>query len=162
VERIAAVIKDHKILVFSQFVSMLEIVSERLQHEGIPYISLTGKTTKREQVVSKFQQDETIRVFLISLKAGGTGLNLTAADYVFIIDPWWNPATENQAIDRVHRIGQTKKIIATRLICKNSIEERMMELQAMKATISNSVVDAGTSFFDLISRDDLIALTSSQ
>jgi SNF2 family DNA or RNA helicase len=162
VERIAAVIKDHKVLVFSQFVSMLEIVSERLQHEGIPYISLTGKTTKREQVVSKFQQDETIRVFLISLKAGGTGLNLTAADYVFIIDPWWNPATENQAIDRVHRIGQTKKIIATRLICRNSIEERMMELQAMKATISNSVVDAGTSFFDLISRDDLIALTSSQ
>ncbi len=162
VDRIASVIKDHKVLVFSQFVSMLEIVSERLQHEGIPYISLTGKTTKREQVVAKFQQDESIRVFLISLKAGGTGLNLTAADYVFIIDPWWNPATENQAIDRVHRIGQTKKIIATRLICKNSIEERMMELQKMKATISESVVEAGTSFFDLVSREDLIALTSNR
>lgn len=130
----------HKILVFSQFTSMLGLIKERLEEEDITYEYLDGKTKNREEKVKIFQEDKNIRVFLISLKAGGVGLNLTAADYIFLVDPWWNPAVENQAIDRAHRIGQDKKVIAYKMICRDSIEEKIINLQNTKKQISNSII----------------------
>ena len=118
---------NHKVLVFSQFVGMLDLIKTELDKHGLKYAYLTGQSTKREKIVSEFQEDDEIRIFLISLKAGGTGLNLTQADYVYLIDPWWNPAVENQAIDRCYRIGQEKHVMAVRLITPNTIEEKIME-----------------------------------
>jgi SNF2 family DNA or RNA helicase len=131
---------NHKILVFSQFTSMLQLIRDRLDNENIAYEYLDGKTQKREEKVKNFQSDETLRVFLISLKAGGVGLNLTAADYVYLVDPWWNPAVESQAIDRSYRIGQTKHVIAYKMICKDTIEEKIVDLQKDKKHVSNSVI----------------------
>ncbi|NJM14267.1 MAG: SWF/SNF helicase family protein [Bacteroidales bacterium] len=111
---------------------MLDIIEARLKNEGIKYTRLTGETRDRQGVVKQFEEDDDCRVFLISLKAGGTGLNLVSADYVFLIDPWWNPAVENQAIDRAHRIGQTKKVFAYRMVCKDTIEEKIIQLQERK------------------------------
>ena len=130
----------HKILVFSQFVKMLQIIKTRLEEENIQFEYLDGQTTQRQNNVNNFQQNENIRVFLISLKAGGTGLNLTEADYVFIIDPWWNPAVENQAIDRCYRIGQTKNVMAYRMICKDTIEEKIVSLQQKKKKVASSII----------------------
>lgn len=131
---------EHKVLVFSQFTSMLSLIADRLSEEGISYTYLDGSSSNRQELVEEFQQDETQRVFLISLKAGGTGLNLTAADYVFLIDPWWNPAVENQAIDRCYRIGQDKQVMAYRMICKDSIEEKILKLQEGKREVSESII----------------------
>jgi SNF2 family DNA or RNA helicase len=131
---------NHKILVFSQFVKMLQIVKTRLEEEHITFEYLDGQTTNRQDRVENFQNNADVRVFLISLKAGGTGLNLTEADYVFIIDPWWNPAVENQAIDRCYRIGQTKKVMAYRMICKDTIEEKIVSLQQKKKTVASSII----------------------
>ena len=131
-EQIEAKAGQHKILVFSQFVTMLDLIRTELQNRDIGHEYLTGQTRDREGVVNNFQQNAEIRVFLISLKAGGTGLNLTEADYVYIVDPWWNPAVENQAIDRSYRIGQKKNVIAVRLICPDTIEEKIMLLQETK------------------------------
>jgi SNF2 family DNA or RNA helicase len=131
---------NHKILVFSQFVKMLQIVKTRLDDEKIQYEYLDGQTTNRQNNVNNFQNNADIRVFLISLKAGGTGLNLTEADYVFIIDPWWNPAVENQAIDRCYRIGQTKNVMAYRMICKDTIEEKIVSLQQKKKKVASSII----------------------
>lgn len=130
----------HKILVFSQFVKMLQLIKTRLEDEKVEYEYLDGQTTNREEKVNNFQTNTDVRVFLISLKAGGTGLNLTQADYVFIVDPWWNPAVENQAIDRCYRIGQSKKVMAYRMICKDTIEEKIMSLQQKKRTVASNVV----------------------
>src|SRR5690606_10653722 len=126
--------------VFSQFVSMLSLVRKELDTQGIRYVSLTGSTRDRGAVVRQFQEDPGVRVFLISLKAGGTGLNLTAADYVYLIDPWWNPAVENQAIDRAHRIGQEKKVVAVRLVTPNTVEEKIAVLQQRKSALADSLV----------------------
>lgn len=134
------IVGGHKALVFSQFTSMLALVQKRLQLEGISYVYLDGSTTNREEVVAHFQEDDEIRVFLISLKAGGTGLNLTAADYVFLLDPWWNPAVENQAIDRAYRIGQEKHVNAYRMVCKDTIEEKIIELQSSKRALSEDII----------------------
>jgi len=135
----------HKALVFSQFTSLLAIVKRRLDAAGIVYEYLDGKTRDREAHVNRFQNDPECPVFLISLKAGGTGLNLTAAEYVFLLDPWWNPATEAQAIDRAHRIGQSRHVIATRLVAKDTVEERILELQAGKRALADAILggDAG-------------------
>ncbi|MCH5717907.1 DEAD/DEAH box helicase [Niabella hibiscisoli] len=122
----------HKILVFSQFVGMLDLVKAKLEEKAIPFEYLTGQTKDRGSRVHNFQTNEDMRVFLVSLKAGGVGLNLTAADYVYLVDPWWNPAAENQAIDRAHRIGQNKNVVAVRLICLNTIEEKIVNLQKKK------------------------------
>ena len=116
-------------LLFSQFVTMLDIIRDRLQDMNIPYYWLTGSTNNRAEVVEQFQTDESACVFLLSLKAGGSGLNLTAASYVILYDPWWNPAVEAQAIDRAHRIGQTQPVMAYRMITKETIEEKIMLLQ---------------------------------
>lgn len=141
----------HKILVFSSFVKMLALIEGRLKAENIAYEYLDGQTRKRQQKVDNFQNNPEIRVFLISTKAGGTGLNLTEADYVFITDPWWNPAVENQAIDRCYRIGQTKQVMAYRMICRNSIEEKILALQQKKQGIADSLIsiDNEQKTFDL-------------
>jgi len=130
----------HKIVVFSQFTSMLSLVKDRLEEEGILYTYLDGKSKNREEIVTNFQENENIRVFLISLKAGGVGLNLTAADYVFLIDPWWNPAVESQAIDRCYRIGQEKHVMAYRMICKDTVEEKIVKMQTDKKKVSSSII----------------------
>ena len=140
IENIKEKTGNHKILVFSQFVKMLQIVKNRLEEEHINYEYLDGKTTNRQERVENFQNNTDVRVFLISLKAGGVGLNLTEADYVFIIDPWWNPAVENQAIDRCYRIGQTKKVMAYRMICKDTIEEKIVSLQQKKKNVASSII----------------------
>src|SRR4029077_3992429 len=126
--------------VFSQFVELLELIKPVLTARQWPIFMLTGGTENRGELVSRFQAAEGPSVFLISLKAGGFGLNLTAASYVVLFDPWWNPAVENQAIDRTHRIGQTNKVIAYRLLIKNSIEEKIRELQKHKKALAEDVL----------------------
>jgi len=128
----SVIAENHKAIVFSQFTSMLAIVRARLDEKGVPYEYLDGATRDRAARVERFQGDAECRVFLISLKAGGVGLNLTAAGYVFLLDPWWNPAVEAQAIDRAHRIGQTRTVFAYRLIATDTVEERVLELQQRK------------------------------
>jgi superfamily II DNA or RNA helicase len=151
---------NHKILVFSQFVKMLDIVQEKLKENEIEYAYLDGKTSlkEREARVNEFQNDQAKRVFLISLKAGGTGLNLTAADYVYILDPWWNPAVENQAIDRCYRMGQEKHVIAYRMVCTNTIEEKIMLLQQAKTKMAKEVIAEGDSFLGSLDGDGMLAL----
>ncbi len=129
---------------------MLGLIQERLETENISYEYLDGQTRNREEKVQNFQENDKIKVFLISLKAGGTGLNLTKAEYVFLVDPWWNPAVENQAIDRCYRIGQTKNVMAYRMICKNTIEEKIVALQDSKKAVSDSIIqiDKESKSFD--------------
>lgn len=152
----------HKALVFSQFLGMLGLIRKELEEKGIPYVYFDGSTTsqERERAIQRFQNDEDCRVFLISLKAGGIGLNLTAADYVYIVDPWWNPAVEQQAIDRTHRIGQTKNIFAYRLICKDTIEEKMLQLQERKRALASDLVSDDNAFLKKLSSDDVAFLFS--
>jgi SNF2 family DNA or RNA helicase len=130
----------HKILIFSQFVSMLRIMEEHLQREGIAYAYMDGASQNRQEEVERFNRDPALKVFLLSLKVGGVGLNLTSADTVIIYEPWWNPAVENQAIDRVHRIGQNNAVLAYRLITKGTIEEKMLELQNRKRFLMDALV----------------------
>lgn len=152
----------HKALVFSQFLGMLALIRHSLEKAGIPYVYFDGSTssTDREKAIEEFQSNDECRVFLISLKAGGIGLNLTAADYVYIVDPWWNPAVEQQAIDRTHRIGQTKNIFAYRLICKDSIEEKMLQLQERKRSLAQDLVTDDSAFLKRLTRDDIAFLLS--
>jgi SNF2 family DNA or RNA helicase len=153
---------NHKIVVFSQFVSMLSIIRRELDRDQVVYEYLDGKSSKksRQQSVERFQEDEACRVFLISLKAGGTGLNLTAADYVFLVDPWWNPAVEEQAIDRTYRIGQDKKVFAYRMICKDTIEEKILNYQKKKKAIASDIIQAEESFMKQLSSEDIKDLFS--
>ncbi|KIC93852.1 DEAD/DEAH box helicase [Flavihumibacter solisilvae] len=157
-EQIESKTQNHKILVFSQFVSMLDLIKKELESRNIAYEYLSGRTNNREQVVSSFQNNESIRVFLISLKAGGTGLNLTEADYVYLVDPWWNPAVENQAIDRCYRIGQVKNVVAVRLICPDTIEEKIVKLQETKRALSTDLVKTEAFFFGSISKSEWLSL----
>jgi SNF2 family DNA or RNA helicase len=150
----------HKILVFSQFVGMLELIRKALTARGISFAWLTGQTRNRAAVVEAFQQDAGIRVFLVSLKAGGTGLNLTAADYVYLVDPWWNPAVENQAIDRIYRIGQHKKVVAVRLICPDTIEAKILKLQESKIALTQDLVRTDAAILKSMSKQELLALFS--
>jgi len=157
-EQIETKAPQHKILVFSQFVSMLDLIREELKAKNIAFEYLTGQTKGRSARVDNFQNNSKIRVFLISLKAGGTGLNLTEADYVYIVDPWWNPAVENQAIDRSYRIGQKKNVIAVRLICPDTIEEKIMKLQTSKKDLAEDLVKTDVSVLKSLSRKDLMDL----
>ncbi len=147
--------EGHKALVFSQFTSLLALVKPMLDQEKIVYEYLDGKTQDRKTPVERFQNDPNCPVFLISLKAGGTGLNLTAADYVFILDPWWNPAVEAQAIGRAHRIGQTQKVFAYRMIAKGTVEEKILELQKTKRDLAESIISEDQDFVTKLTRDDL-------
>ncbi len=147
--------EGHKALVFSQFTSMLAIVKKHLDKRGIVYEYLDGQTRNRKERVERFQSDDECGVFLISLKAGGLGLNLTAADYVFLLDPWWNPAIESQAIDRAHRVGQSRKVVAYRLICRNSVEERIAELQGKKRSLAEAILTADNSMIRNLTSEEL-------
>ncbi|GAB4041055.1 DEAD/DEAH box helicase [Spirosoma jeollabukense] len=149
---------QHKILVFSQFVTMLDLIKKELIDRQIGFEYLTGQTRNRADSVNRFQNDDTVRVFLISLKAGGTGLNLTQADYVYMVDPWWNLAVENQAIDRSYRIGQKKNVVAVRLICPDTIEEKILELQASKRELADNLIRTDTSILKSLSKADLLNL----
>jgi superfamily II DNA or RNA helicase len=149
-----------KALIFSQFTSMLSLVKRRLDARALRHCYLDGQTRDRRRVVEQFQSDPTIPVFLISLKAGGFGLNLTAAEYVFILDPWWNPAVEAQAIDRTHRIGQTRHVFAYRMICENTVEQRILELQARKRKLADAIVGEQQDLLRSLTRDDLDQLLS--
>lgn len=153
---------NHKALVFSQFLGMLALIKKELQAKGIPYVYFDGSSSsvERERAIQEFQNNEECRVFLISLKAGGIGLNLTAADYVYIVDPWWNPAVEQQAIDRTHRIGQTKNIFAYRLICKETIEEKMLQLQERKRALASELISDDNAFLKRLTKDDIAFLFS--
>ncbi|QEC45958.1 DEAD/DEAH box helicase [Pseudobacter ginsenosidimutans] len=163
-EQIETKSPHHKILVFSQFVSMLDLIVAELKKRNIGFETLTGSThtKKRGEIVNAFQNNPDSRVFLISLKAGGTGLNLTAADYVYIVDPWWNPAVENQAIDRAHRIGQNKKVIAIRLICSNTVEEKIMQMQENKQSLADNLIKTGNTLLPVLSKNELLKLLSFQ
>jgi non-specific serine/threonine protein kinase len=152
--------ENHKVLIFSQFVRMLSLIRKHLEEREISYEYLDGHTIHREKCVSRFQTNESVRVFLISLKAGGTGLNLTAADYVILYDPWWNPAVEIQATDRAHRIGQDKKVFVYRLITKGSVEDKMLELQQKKMDLVSNLISTDGSFFKSLSRKDIEVLFS--
>jgi SNF2 family DNA or RNA helicase len=158
-EQLRGVVQEgHKALVFSQFTSLLAILRERLNEQQIAFEYLDGKTKDRQACVARFQSDPALSVFLISLKAGGVGLNLTAADYVFILDPWWNPAVEAQAIDRAHRIGQTRPVIAYRLLARNTVEERVAQLQDQKRQLIAAVMGDEGAFAGKLTRDDLESL----
>jgi superfamily II DNA or RNA helicase len=152
--------EGHKALVFSQFTSMLAIVKRHLYQRGIVFEYLDGQTRNRKQLIDRFQTDPACGVFLISLKAGGLGLNLTAADYVFLLDPWWNPAAEAQAIDRAHRIGQTRQVFAYRLICHNTVEEKIAELQTKKKELADAILQADNNLIGDLSSEDLELLLS--
>lgn len=147
--------EKHRILLFSQFVDMLDIVKAWLDKSGIKYEYLTGKTKDRQGAVERFNTDPTIPIFLISLKAGGTGLNLTGADYVIHYDPWWNPAVEDQATDRAYRIGQTKKVFVYRLITKNTVEEKIQKLKTIKRNLVDSVISVDRNITKSLTMDDI-------
>jgi len=152
--------EGHKALVFSQFTSFLSIVRKRLEEQGIDYEYLDGKTRDRQAPVERFQNDPKCKLFLVSLKAGGQGLNLTAAEYVFLLDPWWNPAVEAQAIDRAHRIGQSRRVFAYRLITRDTVEEKVLALQSTKRDLADAIINADNSILKNITGDDLLLLLS--
>jgi len=152
--------EGHKAIVFSQFTSFLSIVRNRLDQQGVAYEYLDGRTRNRGVAVERFQSDPNCTLFLISLKAGGLGLNLTSAEYVFLLDPWWNPAVEAQAIDRAHRIGQTNRVFAYRLITRDTVEEKVLELQSTKRELADAIINADNSVIRNITGEDLKLLLS--
>jgi SNF2 family DNA or RNA helicase len=152
--------EGHKALVFSQFTSLLALLKPRLDERKLRFEYLDGATTDRRKRVERFQSDDACPIFLLSLKAGGTGLNLTAADYVYLLDPWWNPAVEAQAIDRTHRIGQTRPVFAYRIVAKNTIEERILELQQGKRDLAEAILSADNASLASLRKEDLDFLLS--
>ena len=152
--------EGHKALVFSQFTSFLALLREQLDEDGIRYAYLDGDTRDRQAAVQEFQEDDSCKLFLISLKAGGLGLNLTAAEYVFLLDPWWNPAVEAQAIDRAHRIGQTRRVFAYRLIARDTVEEKVLKLQETKRDLADAIISADNSLVRGLKREDVELLLS--
>jgi non-specific serine/threonine protein kinase len=152
----------HKALVFSQFTSMLKLIRAALEEKGIPYLYLDGSVAAedRKRAVAQFQEEEDTRIFLISLKAGGVGLTLTAADYVYLVDPWWNPAAEQQAIDRSHRIGQEKKVFAYRMICRDTVEEKILQLQERKKSLAGDLIADEAGLVKQLTREDVDYLFS--
>jgi SNF2 family DNA or RNA helicase len=154
------VAEGHRALVFSQFTTFLQKAAARLDARGVAYEYLDGSSRRRKDIIDRFKQGEA-PVFLISLKAGGFGLNLTEADYVFLLDPWWNPASESQAIDRTHRIGQTKNVMVYRLVAEGTIEEKVMALKAKKAELTDAVLDDEAAFSQTLTADDIRGLLES-
>ncbi len=161
VPRLEELVEDgRKVLVFSQFTTLLALLRPRLEAAGLDFEYLDGRTRDRQARVDRFQRADGPRIFLISLKAGGVGLNLTAADHVFLLDPWWNPAVEAQAIDRAHRIGQTRRVFAVRLIARDTVEEKVLELQASKRALADLIVRADERLVRDLRREDLDLLLS--
>jgi SNF2 family DNA or RNA helicase len=153
-----ALSEEHKILIFSQFVKHLSILSDYLKRHRIEFAYLDGSTKDREAQVRNFQENDDIHIFMISLKAGGLGLNLTKADYVFLLDPWWNPAVEQQAIDRAHRIGQENKVFTYKFISKNTVEEKIISLQRRKIKLASDLITTEESFIKELSAEDIQSL----
>jgi len=152
--------EGHKALVFSQFVQTLKLLEAEMKKAGLTYSYLDGKTKNRQDVVDAFQNDPSLSFFLISLKAGGVGLNLTAADYVIHLDPWWNPAVEMQAADRAHRIGQDKPVFIYKYIARETVEEKILELQNRKKELVEQLISSEGSFFKSLTSDDVKVLFS--
>jgi SNF2 family DNA or RNA helicase len=150
-----ATANGHKVLVFSNFLSSIELIGEDLNSAGIDFVEMTGSTRNRKELVERFQTDPQCRVFLMTLKTGGVGLNLTAADFIFIFDPWWNTAAENQAIDRAHRIGQNKTVFSYRLIAKGSIEEKIMQLQEKKKELFDNIIASDSASIKSLNATDI-------
>jgi SNF2 family DNA or RNA helicase len=153
-----ALAEGHKVLVFSQFVKHLDIVRQYLKTKKIDFAYLDGSSTDRKEQVDRFNKDENLKIFLISIKAGGLGLNLTEADYVFILDPWWNPAVEAQAVDRAHRIGQKKKVFTYKFITRNTVEEKILMLQQRKLRLTTELITTEESFMKQLSKDDIMQM----
>jgi SNF2 family DNA or RNA helicase len=153
----AVIAEGHKALIFSQWTSLLDLTEPHLQDANIPFTRLDGSTRDRGGVVDSFQAEDGPPVMLISLRAGGTGLNLTAADNVYLLDPWWNPAVEDQAADRTHRIGQDRPVLVQRLVTEETVEERMLELQQRKRSLARAAIEEGQQVQG-ITREDLLAL----
>ena len=149
--------EGRSILLFSQFTSMLALIETELEQRGVAYAKLTGTTRDRKKPIELFQSGQ-VKLFLISLKAGGTGLTLTAADTVIHYDPWWNPAVENQATDRAHRIGQVKPVFVYKLIAKGTLEERIVEMQTKKGALAAGILDGDASAASALDAKDLQAL----
>jgi SNF2 family DNA or RNA helicase len=147
----------HKALVFSQWTSLLNLIEPHLESKDIGFVRLDGSTKDRQGVVEQFQNNDDIPIFLSSLKAGGTGLNLTEADHVFLVDPWWNPAVEDQAADRAHRIGQTKSVIVYKMVTKDTVEERILVLQDRKRQLAETALGGATQGAS-ITKEDLLEL----
>jgi SNF2 family DNA or RNA helicase len=154
----SAMTEHHKVLVFSQFIKHLSVVRQYLREKNIKYAYLDGSTTDRQSQVELFQTDDSVKLFLISLKAGGLGHNLTAADYVFILDPWWNPAIEAQAVDRAHRIGQQKTVFTYKFIAKNTVEEKILSLQWAKQQLAGSLITTEENFMKSLTKEDIMVL----
>ena len=154
----SAMTENHKVLVFSQFIKHLNVVQQYLKEKKIKYAYLDGSTTDRQSQVQLFQTDDSVKLFLISLKAGGLGHNLTAADYVFILDPWWNPAIEAQAVDRAHRIGQQKPVFTYKFIAKNTVEEKILSLQRAKQQLAGSLIATEETFMKSLTKEDIMVL----
>jgi SNF2 family DNA or RNA helicase len=150
-----AIAEGHKVLVFSQFVKHLEIVKQFLKTSKIDFAYLDGSSMDRKEQVERFNREKTLKVFLISIKAGGLGLNLTQADYVFILDPWWNPAVEAQAIDRAHRIGQKNKVFTYKFITRNTVEEKILMLQQRKLRLTTDLITTEESFMKQLTKEDI-------
>jgi len=151
-------LQNNKVLIFSQFKEMLHLIAQACRKEQMTYYHFDGDTAieDRLKMVNEFQQeDNAVNIFLMSLKTGNAGLNLTAADYVFLVDPWWNSAIQQQAIDRTHRIGQTKNVFAYKMICKNTIEEKIIEMQLRKQTVSDSIITEDENFVKNLSQEDI-------
>ncbi|GAB3030314.1 DEAD/DEAH box helicase [Spirosoma pulveris] len=154
----SAMTENHKVLVFSQFIKHLTVVRQYLKEKNIKYAYLDGSTVDRQSQVELFQTDDSVKLFLISLKAGGLGHNLTAADYVFILDPWWNPAIEAQAVDRAHRIGQQKTVFTYKFIAKNTVEEKILSLQRAKQQLAGSLITTEENFMKALTKEDIMVL----
>jgi SNF2 family DNA or RNA helicase len=157
---VEALESGRKILLFSQFRGMLSIIRNWLDEIGVEHLYLDGATRNRQELIDRFSQDESVRLFLISLKAGGSGLNLMAADTVIIYDPWWNPAVESQAVDRAHRIGQTKTVSVYRLVTEGSVEQKIMDLKAKKSKLVDALINENGLSTATLSKTDLESLFS--
>jgi SNF2 family DNA or RNA helicase len=156
----SALAEDHKVLMFSQYVKHLELVRSYLKEQKIDFAYLDGSSTDRKEQVERFNKDTHLKIFLISIKAGGLGLNLTEADYVFILDPWWNPAVEAQAVDRAHRIGQKKKVFTYKFITRNTVEEKILQLQQRKLKLTNDLITTEESIMKQLTREDIVQMLS--
>jgi SNF2 family DNA or RNA helicase len=150
-----AIVEGHKLLVFSQFVKHLDLVRDMLKPKKIDYCYLDGSSIDRREQVERFNKDTSVRVFLISIKAGGLGLNLTKADYVFILDPWWNPAVEAQAIDRAHRIGQKQRVFTYKFITRDTVEEKILQLQQHQLKLTESLITTEESIVKNLTKHDI-------
>ncbi len=150
-----SIANGHKALIFANYLNAVELIGQSLDKEGIDFVSMTGATRNRQQLVDKFQNDPNCKAFVMTLKTGGTGLNLTAADTIFIFDPWWNVAAENQAIDRAHRMGQENKVLAYKLITQDTIEEKILKLQQVKKELFDNVIGTDNSSVKALSEDDI-------